>query len=137
MKFYAGTADDEEAEFPYGICIARGFTEAVRGGHFYYGSLEIRIVHHIDESRGDEHSRAVRKTQMALVSLATPAHDSALELVVEGVAPQETRQAPGSQVFADIIPLTMGVRDLNPANDDAIEGRTEAAFAEYLTTATA
>lgn len=135
MTFYAGTADDE-AELPYGVVIARDFEETIRGDGCYYGNLQVRLVHDIDDFTADAHDKILRETQLALVNLHTPVADPDNAVTVLGMTPQKTQQAPGKNVFVDIIPIVMGVADLDPDSTSTIERRTEKAFAEHLTART-
>lgn len=135
MRFYPGTTN-EEAELPYGVVIARDFEETVRGDGVYYGMVQVRIVHDVDDFESEVHDKILRETQLAIINLATPVADPDHQVRVLGMEPQKTQQAPGKNVFVDIIPIAMGVEDMDLTATQTIERRTELAFAEHLTART-
>ena len=135
MIFYPGT-NDEEADLPYGVVIARNFEETVRGDGVYYGTLEVRLVHDVDDFTSEAHDKILRETQRALITLQTPAFDPDHAVTVLGMIPQKTQSLPGRSVFVDIIPVETGVADLDNGMAATLERRTEKAMAEHLTART-
>lgn len=133
MKFYPGSSD-EEAETPYGVVMARDLEAPVPGDPVYYGTLQVRIVHDIDDAESDEHDRRLRETMLALVNLTCPVADPEHGVRLLGMTPQQVQSVPGKNVFVDILPVTCGLEDLTP--EDAItstpQRRIEKALAAHL-----